>query len=174
MKPYKHLIKGLYHLANKDIQSAIDESEGMKEIIISLSEENSSVFYRLDPINGMLDADIKMSQGRYSEAVEIFISRCFTSDLAKHNSWLNWRLAEAYRLDEQYENSKKIVKSILSINPNNYWLRSVLVQVYFDAGDYKSAKSELKKVKSLLSAADSDFFVNANMKKIEEALEVLL
>ena len=173
-KPFKHLIKGIYHLAHKDIQSAIDESEGMKEIIILLSEENSSAYDRLDPINGMLDADIKMSQGRYSEAVEIFNSRCFTSDRAKYSSWLNWRLAEAYRLDEQYENSKKIVESVLSINPNNYLLRSVLVQVYFDSGDYKSAKRELKKVKSLLSAADSDLFANASMRKIEEALEVLL
>ena len=173
-KPFKHLIQGIYHLAHKDIQSAIDESERMKEIIISLSEENSSVYDRLDPINGMLDADIKMSQGRYSEAVDIFISRCFTSDLTKNSTWLNWRLAEAYRLDEQYDNSKRIVESVLSINPNSYLLRSVLVQVYFDTGDYKSAKSELKKVKSLLSAADSDLIINASMRKIEEALGVLL
>ena len=173
-KPFKHLIQGIYNLAHKDIQSAIDESEGMKEIIISLSEENSSAFDRLDPINGMLDADIKMSQGRYSEAIEIFVSRCYTSDEAKNYSWLNWRLAEAYRLDEQYINSVKIAENVLSINPNSYLLRSVLVQVYFDTGDYKSAKSELKKVKSLLSAADSDLIVNASMRKIEEALEVLL
>ena len=173
-KPFKHLIKGIYHLANKDIQSAINESERMKEIIFSLTEENSSVYDRLDPINGMLDADIKMSQERYSEAIEIFNSRCFTSDQAKNSSWLNWRLAEAYRLDEEYEKSKKIAENILSVNPNNYFLRSVLVQVYFDEGDYKKAKIELKRVKSLLSEADSDLFVNASMRKIEEALEVLL
>jgi len=173
-KPFKHLIQGIYHLAHKDIQSAIDESEGMKEIIISLSEENNSAYDRLDPINGMLDADIMMSRGRYSEAIEIYISRCFTSDMAKNSSWLNWRLAEAYRLDEQYENSMKIVERVLSINPNSYLLRSVLVQVYFETGDYKSAKSELKKVKTVLSASDSDLFLNASMRKIEEALEVLL
>ncbi|MCH7954494.1 MAG: tetratricopeptide repeat protein [Candidatus Marinimicrobia bacterium] len=173
-KPFKHLIKGIYHLAHKDIQSAIDESEGMKNIIISLSEENSYVYDRLDPINGMLDADIKISQGRYSEAVEIFTERCLKSDLTKHSSWFNWRLAEAYRLNEQYEKSKGIVESVLSINPNDYILRSLLVQVYFNEGDYKSAKSELKRVKSLLSQSDSDLIFNASMRKIEEALEVLL
>ena len=173
-KPFKHLIKGIYHLAHKDIQSAIDESEGMKDIIISLTEENSSVFKRLDPINAMLDADIKISQERYSEAVEIFISRCFTSDIAKHSSWLNWRLAEAYRLNQDYEKSKELAEKVLSVNPNNYFLRSLLVQVYFDEGDYKKAKIELKRVKSLLSEADLDLFLLAGMRKIEEALEVLL
>ena len=146
----------------------------MKNIIISLSEENSYVYDRLDPINGMLDADIKISQGRYSEAVEIFTERCLKSDLTKHYSWFNWRLAEAYRLNEQYEKSKGIVESVLSINPNDYILRSLLVQVYFNEGDYKSAKSELKRVKSLLSQSDSDLIFNASMRKIEEALEVLL
>ena len=92
----------------------------------------------------------------------------------KNSYWIKWRLEEAYRLDEKYDNSKRIVESVLSINPNSYLLRSVLVQVYFDTGDYKSAKSELKKVKLLLSAADSDLIVNASMKKIEEALGVLL
>ena len=173
-KPFKHLIKGIYHLAHKDIQSAIDESEEMREIIISLSEENEGVYDRLDPINASLEADIKMSLGRYSEAIEIFNTRCYISDLAQHSTWLNWRFAEAYRLNEQYDKSKEIVESVLSVNPNNYFLRSVLVQVYFDEGDFKNAKIELKKVKSLLSTADSDLFVNASMKKIEEALEVLL
>ncbi len=173
-KPFKHLIKGIYHLANKDIQSAIDESKGMKELIISLSEENRGVYDRLDPINGMLDANIKMSQGKYSEAIEIFSTRCYISDMAKHSSWLNWRFAEAYRLDEQYEKSKEIVENVLSMNPNNYFLRSVLVQVYFDAGDHKNAKIELKKVNSLLSEADHDLVVSRTMRKIKEALEVLL
>ena len=59
-KPFKHLIKGIYHLAHKDIQSAIDESEEMKEVIISLSEENEGVYDRLDPINASLEADIKI------------------------------------------------------------------------------------------------------------------
>ena len=173
-KPFKHLIKGIYHLARKDIQSAIDESERMSKIIISLSEENEGVYDRLDPINATLEAEIKISQGRYSDAIEIFSTRCYISDQAKQSTWLNWRFAEAYRLDEQHEKSKEIVKSVLSINPNNYFLRSVLVQVYFDEGDYKNAKIELNKVNSLLSAADSDLSVISRMKKIEEALEILL
>ncbi|MCH7495043.1 MAG: tetratricopeptide repeat protein [Candidatus Marinimicrobia bacterium] len=173
-KPIKHLIKGIYYTLTKDIDSALDESAEMNELIIELAAENPNARERLVSIQGMLEAEVMLSLGKYSEAVDIYLTKCFNIDMANHSVWLNWRFAEAYRLNEDYENSEKIVENVLGINPNNFILRSVLVQALFDRGEYKKAKAELKKFNELIRDADDDIRIIAKMNKIAEALEVLL
>jgi len=173
-KPYAHLIHGIYYLNTKDISSAILESEELGNVINVLTENNSSAKMRFQPIHGFLEAEILIHQKKYPEAINVFETKCFISESAKQSQWLNWGLAEAYRLDGEYENSEKLVNEYLKINPNNYLLRSVMVQAYFDKGDYKKAKVELKKIKELLADADSNLSIISNMNNIEDALEVLL
>lgn len=173
-KPYAHLIHGLFYLKAKDINSAMVESKELGEVIETLAENNSSAKLRFQPIEGALEAEIFISQKRYSEAVEVFESKCFISEGEKQSQWLNWRLAEAYRLGGEFENSDNLVNEYFKINPNDFLLRSVMVQSYFDRGDYKRAKTELKKIKELLAGADSDLSILSDMNNIEDALEVLL
>lgn len=173
-KPYAHLIHGLHYLKAKDVNSAIVESEELGIVIEALAENNSSAKLRFQPIHGSLEAEILLTQKRYSEAVDVFESKCFISEGAKQSQWLNWRLAEAYRLGGEYEKSDNLVNDFLKINPNDFLLRSVMVQSYFDRGDYKRAKTELKKLKELLADADSDLTILSDMNNIEDALEVLL
>ncbi|MCH7619592.1 MAG: tetratricopeptide repeat protein [Candidatus Marinimicrobia bacterium] len=173
-KPIKHLIKGIYYTITKDIDSALDESAEMNELIIELAAENPNARVRLVSIQGMLEAEVMLSMGKYSEAVDIYLTKCFNTDMANHSVWLNWRFAEAYRLNEDYENSEKIIENVLGINPNNFILRSVLVQALFDRGEYKKAKAELRKFNELIRDADDDIRIIAKMNEIAEALEVLL
>ena len=173
-KPFKHLIKGIYYTITKDIDLAQDESDEMNKLIIKLTMDNPNARERLMSIEGMLEAEVMLSMGKYSEAVEIYKTKCYTTEMAGHSTWLNWRFAEANRLNEDYENAEKIVEGVLAINPNNFILRSVLVQALFDRGEYKKARAELKKFNELVKDADDDISIIANMNKIAEALEVLL
>ena len=173
-KPYAHLIHGIYFLQTKNIDSAIKESDELTIAINTLAENNSSAMHRFRPIQGFLEAEILISQKRYSEAIDVFKTKCFISEEVKQSQWLNWRLAEAYRLEGEFEKSENLVNDYLKINPNNFLLRSVMVQAHFDKGDYKKAKNELKKLKKLLAGADSALSIISNMNNIEEALEVLL
>ena len=173
-KPYAPLIHGLYYLKAKDVNSAMVESKELGIVIEALAENNPSAKLRFQPIQGSLEAEILLTQKRYSEAVDIFESKCFISEGAKQSQWLNWRLAEAYRLGGEYEKSDNLVNEYFKINPNDFLLRSVMVQSYFDRGDYKRAKTELKKLKKLLAGADSDLSILSDMNNIEDALEVLL
>jgi len=173
-KPFKHLIKGIYYTITKDIDSALDENDEMNKLITELTMENPNARERLESIQGMLEAEVMLSMGKYSEAVEIYKTKCFNTEMADHSTWLNWRFAEANRLNEDYESAEKIIEGVLAVNPNNFILRSVLVQALFDRGEYKKARAELKKFNELVKDADDDISIIANMNKIAEALEVLL
>jgi len=173
-KPYAHLLHGLHYLKAKDIHSAMVESKELGKVVEALAENNSSAKLRFQPIQGALEAEILIYQKRYPEAVEVFETRCFISEGEKQSQWLNWRLAEAYRLGGEFENSDNLVNEFLKINPNSFLLMSVKLQAYFDRGDYKKAKIELKKLKVLLADADSDLSILSDMNNIEDALEVLL
>ena len=173
-KPYANLILGIHYLEINDINSAIVESEELGKIIEALAGNNSSAKLRFQPIQGFLEAEILVYQKRYSEAINIFENKCLVSEETRNHQWLNWRLAEAYRLGGEYEKSEQLINDFLKQSSNNFLLRSVMVQSYFDRGDYKRAKTELKKIKELLAGADSDLSILSDMNNIEDALEVLL
>ena len=173
-KPYAHLILGIHYLQTKNIDLAIKESDELSNAINTLAEINTDAKRRYQPIQGFLEAEILMHQKKYPEAIDVFVSKCFISEQAKEHPWLNWKLAEAYRLDGEYEKSEDLVVEFLKHNPNNFLVRSVLVQAFFDKGDYKKADLELKKIKEILAGADSDLSIISNMNNIEDALEVLL